>query len=33
MKGFTPRIFMTREIVDEHVQGHLGGNLRRRLPN
>ena len=32
MRGFTPRMFMTRgEIVGEHVQGHLGGNLRQAL--
>jgi hypothetical protein len=32
IRGFTPRMFMTRrEIVGEHVQGHLGGNLRQAL--
>ena len=32
MRGFTPRMLMTRvRIVGEHVQGHLGGNLRQAL--
>ena len=29
MSGFTPDVHDPREIVGEHVQGHLGGNLRQ----